>query len=319
MESNRLHTAMLLPVSAIVPTRNRSPYLGKMLGSLAEQSAQPVEVVILDASTSADTERLCQTVFPGLGSEIIYRRAVEVGAAAQRNQAIDYASQETLLFIDDDIVFETDCLKRLWEALQSDSQLGGVNAMIVNQRYLPPGLVSRSLFRLLNGKAEPSYAGKCIGPALNLLPEDRPDLPGVVPVEWLNTTCTLYRRAALPQPPFSSHFTGYSLMEDVALSLIVGKKWKLANARTARIFHNSQSGGHKSYAANFSEMELLNRHYVMTRIMGRTRIVDYMKLSLLQLFGVATQSITAKGFLALPQVLLGRARAIGKILSSGNE
>ncbi len=63
----------------------------------------------------------------------------------------------------------------------------------------------------------------------------------MVPVEWLNTTCTLYRREALPDPPFLSHFTGYSLMEDLALSLTVGKRWKLANARGLRIFITTHS------------------------------------------------------------------------------
>ena len=144
---------------------------------------------------------------------------------------------------------------RLWQALQSDTALGGVNAMITNQQYGTPGRVSRTLFRLLHGKPEATYAGKCIGPALNLLPEDRPDLPEVVPVEWLNTTCTLYRWKAMPQPPFPEHFTGYSLMEDVTLSLIVGRNWKLANARTARIYHDSQPGTHKQDISARTKME----------------------------------------------------------------
>ena len=43
--------------------------------------------------------------------------------------------------------------------------------------------------------------------------------PEVASVEWLNTTCTIYRGEALPSPPFCNQFTGYSLMEDLALSL----------------------------------------------------------------------------------------------------
>src|SRR2546421_430614 len=244
--------SFLLPVSAIVPTRNRAPVLSRMLESLAQQSAQPVEMIVVDASATDETEQLCKSPVPGLETQIVYYRAHIAGAIEQRNQAVSYASRDAILFLDDDILFEPECVVRLWEALQHDDSFGGVNAMITNQRYFPPGTISRTLFRLLHGRREESYAGKCIGPACNLLPEDRDDLPPVVEVEWLNTTCTLYRRKALPDPPFVTEQVGKQLhlpafpMEDLALSLRVRKNWKLANARTAKIFHDSQSGVHKS-------------------------------------------------------------------------
>src|SRR5262249_15562186 len=161
----------------------------------------------------------------------------------------------------------------LWKALQSDQQIGGVNAMIVNQRYQSPGLVSRTMFTLMYGRCEKSFAGKVIGPAVNLLPEDRNDLPAIVPVEWLNTTCTIYRREALPVPPFPKLFADYSLMEDLALSLNVAKRgWELANVRIARIFHDSQPSPHKSNVAALGAMELLNRHYIMTQVLERRKL-----------------------------------------------
>ncbi len=306
----------LLPISALVPTRDRSVPLIRMLNSLAQQSMQPSEMIVVDGSTNDETQKLCQTSIPELATKILYHRATVVGAATQRNQAMHYASQNTIWLLDDDIIFEPDCLARLWAALQSDSYLGGVNAMITNQRYLPPGRVSRLLFPLLHGRFEASYAGKCIGPALNLLPEDNPNLPEVVPVEWLNTTCTLYRREVLPQPLFPPIFQGYSLMEDVTLSLVVGKTWKLANARTAQIFHDSQPGDHKSNVAVLAKMELVNRHYVMTRILGRSQPEDYFKLVILELFKITASLISASGWLSLPALILGKIRAIKEILSS---
>ena len=214
---------------------------------------------------------------------------------------------------DDDILLEPDCLFRLWTALQSDSKLGGVNATIVNQRYLPPGRISRTLFQFLHGQSEASYAGKCIGPALNLLPEDREDLPDVVSVEWLNTTCALYRREALPDPLFPSNFVGYSLMEDVTLSLTVGKQWKLANARTARIFHDSQPGDHKNNLGVLAKMELVNRHFVMTQILERRGLKDYFKLAVLQFFEIAALLQTWKGWKSLYIVLRGKLQGIFEI------
>src|SRR5262249_16222121 len=154
-------------------------------------------------------------------------------AAAQRNQGLRHCSQSVVGFIDDDILFEPNCIELLWTALQSSDEIGGVNAMIINQRYQAPGLISRCVFRIMSGCQRASYAGRVLGPAVNLLPEDRDDLPEIVPVDWLNLGCTFYRREVLPNPPFPERFRGYSLMEDLALSLTVGKRWKLVNARTA--------------------------------------------------------------------------------------
>jgi hypothetical protein len=187
--------------------------------------------------------------------------------------------------------------------------------MITNQRYHAPGRISRFVFRLLADRAESSYAGRVLGPAVNLLPEDRNDLPEVVPVEWLNLGCTLYRRAALPDPPFSSYFHGYSSMEDVTLSLQVGKCWKLANARTARIYHDSQPGSHKSDAAQLAEMQLLNRHYVMKQVLGRTGAKAYARLALWLAFSHLSVSVRAREWRTLFARVRGECRGMGAIIS----
>ncbi|GAX34320.1 glycosyltransferase [Nodularia sp. NIES-3585] len=305
-----------LPLTALVPTRNRSEPLRRMLESLAQQSAQPLEMIVLDGSDDDRTKEICGNFIPGLLTKIHYHQAIKLGAAAQRNQAMDYATQNTIWLLDDDILLEPECLERLWNALHSDPHMGGVNAMITNQKYLPPGRISRLLFQFLHGRYESSYAGKCIGPGMNLLPEDREDLPEVVPVEWLNTTCVLYRREALPHPLFPDIFKGYSLMEDVTLSLTVGRTWKLANARTARIFHDSQPGDHKNNPSVLAEMDLVNRHYVMTQILGRQQWQYYLKLAVLQLFGIVASLTKWQGWVDLPKVLTGKMQAIAQIIST---
>ena len=157
------------------------------------------------------------------------------------DEGVTYAAEPFILFMDDDILFEPECLARLWGALNSNPELGGVNAMITNQRYSPPGRLTRKLLTCLHGRRLASYAGRCVGPAFNLLPEDRPDLPEVVTVDWLNLGCTLYRREAMPDPPFPDTFTGYSMGEDLALSLTVGRRWRLANARARPVFTTTAS------------------------------------------------------------------------------
>jgi GT2 family glycosyltransferase len=300
----------MLSISAIIPTAGRSASLFTTLQSLAKQELHPREIIIIDASADDETRHLCDRGVEGLRSSIRWVRSQFRGAAIQRNEGYRHATQPTIWFFDDDVLFEPNCIERLWNVLDQDRQLGGVNAMITNQSYHPPGFVSRTMFTLMHGQREKNFAGKVIGPAINLLPEDRQDLPEVVTVEWLNTTCTMYRREALPTPVFDEVFTGYSLMEDLALSLRVAQAgWKLANVRTALIFHDSQPGRHKKDAADIAEMELRNRAYVMTEILGRRGVCDYIRLILWECFAVISSLASGKTIREVSGIAASKFRA----------
>ena len=304
----------------VIATRNRAVSLSKMLSSLRAQGMLPAEIVVIDASDNiTQTSEILaewQCIVKQL-TTIKHELAKEIGAAAQRNQGVAIATRPFIWFIDDDVVFESNCVQRLWGAVESDRQLGGVNAMIVNQRYQTPGTISRLMFTLMHGRAEETFAGKVIGPAINLLPEDHTDLPEIVPVEWLNTTCTIYRREALPNQPFDPFFTGYSLMEDVTLSLRVAQAgWKLANVRTARIYHDSQTGKQKSDVSAHAAMELGNRYYVMRNVLKRNRLFDHVRLLVWELFSIASSCASPKGRKNLGFVLAGKWKALRNLRGS---
>ncbi len=297
------------PVAGIVPTIDRADVLARTLTSLQAQDLYPQELIVVDASCDTRSRKLidyCAPNFAARDCRLIWQRAVVRGAAAQRNEGVAATRQPFIWFFDDDILFEPQCVPRLWAALQSDPKLGGVSAMIVNQRYQPPGRVSRFMFRVMAGRTEASYAGRVLGPAINLLPEDRDDLPDVVPVEWLNAGCTLYRREALPDPVFPAHFVGYSLGEDLALSLLVGRRWKLANARTARIIHDSQPGVHKDNPVASSRMAVVNRHSIMVNVLGRRSVIDHVKFAFWELFQIVTLAVQQGLTRSFWQVLWGK-------------
>ena len=310
----------IIPVAAVVATKDRAASLARTLDSLAAQGVLPAELIAVDGSVGDDSRTVLENWGAKFAPQVAVRwqRAEKLGAAIQRNQGIGVATQPFVWFFDDDILFEPECVNRLWRAMESDPQLGGVNAMITNQQYHPPGRVSRTVFTLLHGRRERSFAGRIIGPAVNLLPEDRDDLPEVVPIEWLNTGCTIYRRAALPTPVFDSIFTGYSMMEDVTLSVRVGRTWRLANARTARIFHDSQPGTHKADVSALATMELVNRHYVMTEILGRRRWSDYARLFLWEAFQMAVGVARTESRRTLPAKCRGKWQAVQNICAAAH-
>ena len=185
--------------------------------------------------------------------------------------------------------------------------------MITNQQYHTPGKLTKFMYRLMSGVNLKTYAGKCIGPAWNLLPEDKDNLPSCVEVEWLNLGCTIYRKEALPSPAFNSVFKGYSLMEDLSLSLEVAKKWKLFNVRNARLFHDSQPGQHKNSIYKTAKMELVNRHYIMTKVLARNTFSDHIKLIILQFFGIATTLSKLQGWMNLIPSISGKLVAFFQI------
>ncbi len=318
---------VVLPVSAVIPTADRPDDITKCLDSLTGQSVKIKEIIIVDASKGKETKTICENILcsvrdssdrelssPNGHTSLIYLRSVVRGAASQRNEGVATASQEFILFMDDDVELQQGCLAKLWEAITSDGSIGGANSMIINQKYFTPGTATRIFYRLISGKRLETFAGKCLGPVLTVLPEDREDLPEVVPVEWLNAGCTLYRRAALPFPVFPPFFTGYSLGEDVNLSLTVAKRWKLVNARTARLFHNGRAGAHKSNPAELARMSLVNRHYIMTKTLGHTSMADYVKLAIAETFGVISSLRTRGGRRQLPAVVWGKLKGVMELL-----
>ncbi|MCC6356948.1 MAG: glycosyltransferase family 2 protein, partial [Verrucomicrobiae bacterium] len=299
---------MSIPVSAVIATKDRPEKLANLFRSIRAQDVSLAEVVVVDASADGRTKALCDG--PEAPQSTRWMQATNAGAACQRNEGVAATTQPQVLFADDDVVLEGGCLRALWEALQSDDALGGVNAIVTNQQYHVPGRVSRAFYAWLNGSPLANYAGRCIGPGLNFLPEDRAGLPDAIPVDWVNLGATLYRREALPSPPFQAHFVGYSLSEDLALSLTVAKAWKLASARKARVFHDTGEGRRRLGVARGAAMELVNRHFIMTEVRGMRRAGDYGKLLAWELFSIASGLRSAGGWTRLPAVLVGKIRGI---------
>lgn len=310
----------LLPISVVIPSRNRSGLLEQTLRALLAQTALPSEVLVVDASDEECFEsngtlvRQLATAAPVPISQV---KAARAGAAPQRNQGVAAARQPHLLFLDDDILMEPACLALMLEALHSSPEVGGVSATISNAAFRTPGAFSRSLFRWLDDgpRDDRGYAGRCLGPGLTTMPSAEDSLPGVNRVDWLITGCTLYRKAALPDPPFPSFFHDASIGEDLALSLTIGRTWKLANARTARVEH---LGAHRDHSARrecmLAEMELVNRHFIMTRVLHRKTFRDYVQFLTIQFGLLPTTLIQKRGWRHFPARLWGRLRGLGRIL-----
>ena len=306
-----------LPVSVIIATRNRPEPLSGCLGSIDAQIEIPAEVIVVDASDDDLTCALVECRRETVPYRLSYLKAEQRSAALQRNQGAALARGEFFVFLDDDVLLECDFIKELFNVFSgdADNSVGGVSGTIVNETYLEPSPLNRFLLRLCIGVVEGGYAGRVVGPAVNFAPRD--GAPPVKNVDWLLSGCVAYRREVFLAHRFCTTFTGYSLAEDVEMSTRVAKQYKLLNTTRARLFHLSLgSKTHPDWAA-IGEMAVLNRHLIMTRVLGRSSL-GYVIRFLLYEFGYQTAaSLWNNGqggkWIQCVHLLRGKFRALWKL------
>jgi GT2 family glycosyltransferase len=306
----------IVPVSAILPTRNRAPILERFLESLTQQEALPAEVVICDSSDDGETEAVVNKQRGRFTAQIsiVYQKAQRTGLAPQRNQAVATSTQPFAWFLDDDMILEPGCLRQLYDAVNSSARIGGVTATLINEAYHPPGRLTQRLMRFFeNGQARSTYASSCIGPGWTFLHDADPHGPALMPSEWLGGGCTLYRQEALPEPAVPDHFEAGALGEDLAASLTVGHTWEMYHVRAARAVHDSQGGDHKSNFVKHADQTLRNRYFIMTRVMGKDSLRDVLNLALMHAFIGISQLRHVKTWRRAGCMMLGWSLAIYKM------
>jgi glycosyltransferase involved in cell wall biosynthesis len=269
--------AQVLPVTVVIPTINRPEKLQRALQSILMQDHQPVKIVIIDASDNGETKQLIQSQYD---ERVIWEAAIVKGAAAQRNQAMQHVDSPYILYSDDDVIVKTDAVFRLWQVLENNQLVGGANAIMENQHFEYPGRIFGLFYQLVSGLKPDQLPGRIIGPGITFYPDDDASREDVQIVDWLYAGFTLYRTDLLPNPPFEKYFSGYSMGEDMFLSLKVKKGGQLANVQSARIFHDYHLSDDKLNLRKMARMSLRNRLFIMRYGLEKTSISDYVLLLL---------------------------------------
>jgi O-antigen biosynthesis protein len=120
---------MELPVSVIVPTRNRHAFVQDLVASIGRGTDVPAEIVVIDQSDVRDE------ALPSLdanGCTVVHRRLEAVGASAARNEGIRIAGNDVLVFVDDDVIAAEKWLGTLVSALRREGE-----GTVVSGMYAP--------------------------------------------------------------------------------------------------------------------------------------------------------------------------------------
>ncbi|NLC55721.1 MAG: glycosyltransferase family 2 protein [Armatimonadetes bacterium] len=123
---------MSVPVSYVIITHNRAADLTEALQSILRQQYAPLEIVVLDNASTDETPRLFAGPF-NLPNIRYLRSETNLGVSGGRNLALEHATGELLVTIDDDsILRDPDATTKMVRRLQSEPDLGVLTFRVVD-------------------------------------------------------------------------------------------------------------------------------------------------------------------------------------------
>jgi glycosyltransferase involved in cell wall biosynthesis len=127
-------------IAVIIPAYNSAPYLGEALESVAWQTLQPSEVVVVDDGSTDCTGQIAAS-FDGV--RVV--RQENGGPSAARNTGVAETAAPIIAFLDADDIWLPDKLERQAAALLADDSLGYVLAQL--RTYLSDGCEMPASYR----------------------------------------------------------------------------------------------------------------------------------------------------------------------------
>jgi len=98
---------VVAPISIIIATLNEEKYLPLLLASINNQTLKPSEVIVADAVSDDKTVEIAKK----FGCKAVKEKPPRTGPAKGRNAGAKIATQETLLFLDSDVVLPPNFLE----------------------------------------------------------------------------------------------------------------------------------------------------------------------------------------------------------------
>ena len=125
-------------ISIIIPTKDRYDSLFRTLRSIADQTARPSEVIIVDQTPGTGGARGEVLKICPVEIQVNYIWNPEIpGGAVARNVAMEKASGDLMLFLDDDVTLHPDFVERLLSSWTEHPEATGISG--VPDNYSPPG------------------------------------------------------------------------------------------------------------------------------------------------------------------------------------
>ena len=236
MNRNRMSNPTL---SVIIPTKNRPADLKMTCETIFRQTALPDQLIVLDQSLNPDGKveiEALHAIEPNLGTELVYILDPSVrGLSEARNRAMELATSEVWLFLDDDVLLEPGFLKELLETYTRYPDAVGVSGTITN--YVRPSWIYRawcSVFMRgsLRDDRQPVYWNAAGGEAAD-----------PVRVTRMGGGLMSFRAQAIRDLRFDENLRGVCDGEDVDFCARLGPDALMLINPRARLIHNQSVTG----------------------------------------------------------------------------
>jgi GT2 family glycosyltransferase len=205
---------MTVELSICIPSKDRHADVLRCLTSIAQQSVQPKEVLVMDQSSPAYE-------LPPMGVLKHICKPELSGTAAAKNRCAQEACGENILILDDDVELLPGCLQSLIEALHNYPEAAAVSCN--------PGIESMKKLYWWNLHTMVFARGFFNGSPLGGNPPELRVLAG----------CAMaLKRGLLLEEPFDENLVGYSYGEDWELSHRLLRHGKLLLATQAGVIHH---------------------------------------------------------------------------------
>ena len=216
-----------LPVSIIIPTFNRHQALCRTLAVIESQSKTiPQEIIVVDQSMDVQVRLAIQescAEFRSINVRYVFLETPSTTKA--RNVGIQQASNDILVFMDDDVDVNPDSLENIYTLM---SQMSTAMVGVIDETLPTSGGVFGCIF------AMKSYRNRNIGHVTKALLGRYPQkVEGTVDTMWAMGFCFAVKKKYLTDwdISFDEKLTGYAYAEDLDLTYRYYKKSRKAGLR----------------------------------------------------------------------------------------
>jgi GT2 family glycosyltransferase len=247
--------------SVLIATLGRPDVLSRALASVGAGDTLPEEVVVVDGDPSRGAQSAAKAAASTVPCPVTYVSS-RPGLTHQRNVALERATGDVIVFIDDDARLEPDALTRLLAAYDDPTVVGATGKVVEPASNRRGGKTSRWR-RLLPGGGTDGHFTR-FGYPRRLTDED---VAGNV--EFMAGCFMSARTDAARQVGFDEQLPGYALAEDEDFSYRLSRLGSIRYCPDAVVLHDNAGFGSRDTRA-FGRQVVRNRSYLFRKNFAQT-------------------------------------------------
>jgi GT2 family glycosyltransferase len=244
-------------LSVLIPTLRRPEILRETLESILEADPLPDEVLVIDGDPEESARRVVDELRPAGGRPDFRFLASRASVTRQRNDGIDVATGDVIVFLDDDVGVDPKLFATLGGAYSEEEIVGATGRVVEPAAHRIGGYESRLRRMLFAGVPEGSFAP--FGYPRYSFHGDRE-----MDVEFMPGCLMSVRRDAARLVRFDETLGGYALAEDEDFSYRLSRAGRIRFLPDAVVEHK-KTGFSTANAYEFGRKLVVNRTYLFRK------------------------------------------------------